>query len=94
MQTARQLWLQQAALPLLRASDRGGLSRFFVDNAGGGKYWGIWLFTFPSLADAAADPHEAACVSWLVDEVMPDRIPRFLRRIVLESERRLGLATG
>jgi len=98
MQTVRQAWLKQAALPLLRDLERGELMRFFVRNTYDGKLWGVWLFTFPSLAAAAANPKEAVCVSWLVDEVMPDGIPRFLRRIVLQSElrmrRRLRLAPG
>jgi hypothetical protein len=89
METAHQAWLKQAALPLLRGLRRDEMMRFFVRNAGGGKRWGVWLFSFPSLAAAAATPREAACVSWLVAEVMPDSIPSFLRRIVVESEQRM-----
>ena len=89
MQTARQAWLKQAALPLLRVLKRDELLWFFVRNDDGGKLWGVWLFSLPALAVAAANPREAACVSWLVAEVMPENIPSFLRRIVLGSEQRM-----
>src|SRR5438552_7172992 len=98
METTRQDWLKQAALPQLRGLRRDELLRFFLDNGDGGRRWGVWLFAFPALAAAAADPREAACVSWLVAELMPDTIPPFLRRIVVRCERhmrwRLGLTTG
>ena len=91
METARQIWLKQAPVPLLRDLRRDQLMRFFVGNSGGGRLWGVWLFSFPALAAAAANPQEAACVSWLVAEVMPDRTPRFLRDIVLRCERHMRL---
>jgi hypothetical protein len=70
--------------------------RFFIRNAGGGRLWGVWLFAFPSLAAAAANPREAACVRWIVAEVMTESIPPFLRRIVTRCERhmRWRLAAG
>lgn len=80
--------MKQAALPLLRILKRDELMRFFVRDDDG-KLWGVWLFSFPALAAAAANPREAACVSWLVAEVMPENIPSSLRRIVLESEQRM-----
>jgi hypothetical protein len=89
METAHQAWLKRAALPLLQDLQRDELMRFFERNSDGGRLWGVWLFSFPSLAAAAANPREAACVSWLVSEAMPDGIPAFLRRIVLGSEQHM-----
>ena len=54
METTRQAWLKQAALPLLHGLRRDELMRFFVGNGGGGRLWGAWLFAFPALAAAAA----------------------------------------